>query len=331
MRGYAPVVDPALADELLRWFDRARRDLPWREARTPYRVWVAETMLQQTRAKVVVPYYRRWLELFPTVAALAAAPEQEVLKAWEGLGYYRRARALHRAARELLARRGGELPSSAVELRELPGVGPYTAAAVAALAFGERVVAVDGNVRRVGARLFGQAAPRDRDLAERLATSQPEARAGDFAEALIELGATVCTPRSPRCGSCPLRPECRAAASGRPERFPAPTERRPAPALARYAWVHARGGALWLRRRDESEMLGGLWGFPQRDEAPPGERLPAVRHAYTHLRLTLVPVLVDRPPSDGRPVPLVELGGLPLSRVDHRVLARLRAHEDPGN
>src|SRR5688572_31827881 len=189
---------------LLGFYDAHRRALPWREDPRPYRVWISEVMLQQTRVDAVVPYYRAWMERFPDVRALAAAPLDDVLKSWEGLGYYARARNLHRAALVVRDRMGGELPARASALRELPGFGEYTAGAVASIAFGEAVPAVDGNVRRVLARLYDEPEPTARWLRERAAALVDPARPGDFNQALMELGATVCRPRSPDCARCPL-------------------------------------------------------------------------------------------------------------------------------
>ena len=205
-------------DGLLTWFDANARDLPWRSDRSFYRVWVAEVMLQQTRVETVRGYYGAFLARFPDVATLAAAELEDVLKAWEGLGYYRRARYLHRAAQHLAD--AGTVPTEAAALRDLPGFGPYTANAVAAFAFGRRVVPVDGNVRRVGARLFGLERPTPAAVEARLNEHQPAERPAAFAEALIELGATVCTPRAPRCDACPLAGACTARAVGAPEAFP---------------------------------------------------------------------------------------------------------------
>jgi len=250
---------------LLPWFARERRDLPWREARRdPYRVWLSEVMLQQTRVEVVIPYYRRFLQRFPTLQALAAAGEDEVLALWSGLGYYARGRNLRRAARAAVAL--GGLPRTAAALSELPGFGPYTAAAVASLAFGEQVALVDGNVARVLARVLrlpGDAAAA-RERAWRIAPQLlPEGRAGEFNEALMELGATVCTPHQPRCGSCPLQRGCGARRSGDPEEFPGSRRKQvrkalvwAAPALLR------RDGSVLLRRRQEGELFAGLWDLP---------------------------------------------------------------------
>lgn len=325
-----PPSPPELAgrrDALLDWFAGRARDFPWRADRTPYRVWVSEVMLQQTRAVTVVPYYRRWMDRFPSLEALAAAEEQEVLAAWEGLGYYRRARALHRAARELAA--SDRLPAGEDGWRALPGVGPYTAAAVAALAYGRRTVAVDGNVRRVGARLLASPAPRDAALRVALLPLVPETAPARGVEALIELGATVCTPHAPDCAACPLRPACAGAASGEPRRWPAPARRSATPTRRRWALAALDGGRVWLERRPPDGLLGGLWGLPQRDAPPPGRALPEVRHAYSHFRLELVPVVSEGAvprPDDGceaRWVGSEELADLPLSVVDRAVLRRL--------
>ncbi len=322
--------------ELTDWFRQHRRDLPWRGAADradPYRVLVAEVMLQQTRVDTVVPYYRRWMERFPTVAALAEADTDEALRAWQGLGYYRRALRLHAVARELAGPRGGVWPTSPDGLRELPGIGPYTAAAVAALAFGAPVVAVDGNVRRVAARLEGLARlPSDRAVAARLherLTCSGGAPGAPLAEALIELGALVCTPRAPACDRCPLRPDCVAADAGTPQAFPAPRRGHAVPERRRWALVALDGGGLWLHQRGAEGMLPGLWGFPQVEAPPRGAScLPSLRHSYSHFRLELTPALVDPGgglPEGSRRHAWHDLPRLALSTVDVKVLERLRA------
>lgn len=319
----------ALGRALVAWFEQRARPFPWRSDRTPYRVWVAETMLQQTRAETVVPYYQRWMRTFPTVRDLAAAEVEQVLAVWEGLGYYRRARALHRAAR-VVANDGGRFPSDEAGWRSLPGVGPYTAAAVAAFALGHRTVAVDGNVRRVGARLRAEAAPVDAELRRALEPLLPTSEPARGTEALIELGATVCRPRAPSCEACPLRPGCLGAATGDPSAFPERPRRAPVPIRRRFALVALEGDRIWLERRPEDGLLGGLWGVPQQEDAPDGRPLPEIRHAYSHFALRLVPVVVDDPPpppGDGREArwagPAV-LARLPLSKVDRTVLGHLR-------
>jgi A/G-specific adenine glycosylase len=251
---------------LLAWYDGERRDLPWRRSRDPYAVLVSEVMLQQTRAETVVPYYERFLARFPSVEALAEAQPDEVVALWSGLGYYRRARSLLSAARKVV--RAGGFPRTASGLERLPGIGPYTAAAVASIAFGEPVAVVDGNVERVTARLLALAgAPRRQPARRRLAAAAQvllsRERPGDSNQALMELGATVCTPRQPRCPVCPLRSSCRAAAAGRPERFPRRPRRLPLePAVVTAALVERDGSVLLVRRAESEGLLPGTWELP---------------------------------------------------------------------
>ncbi len=309
-----PEMRREVAGRLLSWFTDHARDLPWRRDRTPYRVWVSEVMLQQTQVDTVIPYYERFLDRFPSLWALAEASLEEVLKIWEGLGYYARARRLHQAAQQLVTSNGGDLPRSFEQLKALPGVGTYTAGAIASLAFGERVPAVDGNARRVLCRLFAirddvtrSATKRKvRDLAADLL---PAERVGLFNEALIELGATVCTPRGPTCQRCPLRDLCRAYAAGKQEELPVRRPRRKIPHYDVAAAVTVRGdGAVLMAQRNVDDMLGGMWEFPggkcEDGESLPaclvremaeeldvivevGERLTVVDHGYTHFRITL--------------------------------------------
>lgn len=325
---------PGARQRLLAWFDDRARDVPWRHDRTPYRVWISEIMLQQTRVATAVSYFERWMARYPDVRTVARADPDDVLRAWEGLGYYRRARALHRAAREIAIVRGGRFPADEEGWRELPGVGAYTAAAIAALAHDRRTVAVDGNVRRLGARLLALPRPKDEELRRALLPLVPEDRPGRGVEALIELGATVCTPRAPDCRACPLAACCLGRREG-VARFPEPRSRRPVPTRTRYARIHVKDDRLWLRRRDGEGLLGGMWGPPQDDEPPDGDALAPVRHVYSHFRLELVPVLVSEPPparateppdadSDGRWVRFDDLDELPLSAVDRAVVARSR-------
>lgn len=295
--------------QLLAWFARHARDLPWRRGRTPYRVWVAEVMLQQTQVTKVRDYFERFVARFPTVAALAEASMDEVLKQWEGLGYYSRARALHRAAQEVVARYDGELPADVDALRRLPGIGAYTAGAIASIAFGIPAPAVDGNVRRVFARVLALAAPSAADLEAAARAWLPDDAPGAYTEALMELGATLCRPKSPQCLLCPWLDCCRARALGQPEAFPAPQPRKPIPHYDVVAAVTLRDdGRVLVARRRQEDMLGGLWEFPG-GKCEPGETLPAalrremqeemgievavgeqlivVEHAYTHFRITL--------------------------------------------
>jgi A/G-specific adenine glycosylase len=299
--------DPRLRPLLTRWFRAERRVLPWRERRDAYRVWISEAMLQQTRVATVIPYYERFLARFPDLAALAAATEEEVLAHWSGLGYYRRARTLQRAARQLVEQHGGVFPRTRAELLELPGIGPYTAGAVASLAFDAPEALVDGNVERVFARMFAlpgaAGAPalklRVWELAAELVPKK--GGAGEWNEALMELGALVCLPREPRCGDCPWGARCAARALGRAQEFPAPKARKAAVAVELVALLVEREGRILLRRRPEGGRMAGLWELPTREvgsqllfpaRLPAGLRqgpeLARLRHTITHHRIELV-------------------------------------------
>lgn len=279
---------------LLGWFAARGRDLPWRQPpgpRDPYRAWVAEAMLQQTRVETVRPHYARFLKAFPDVAALAAAPLDAVLAAWQGLGYYRRARHLHAAAQSVAA---AGWPNSLAGWRALPGVGPYMAAALASLCNGTDVAAVDANVFRVMARLSGEAgaidaAPVRRRLAELAGAMLPAGRAGEWNEALMDLGATVCLPRSPRCGDCPIATFCTAATTGVAAELPrrSPPKARPLAEMP-MAVALTPDGRTCLQRRPEDGLLGGLWVFPAPVrlglDGTSGEPLLAFEHVFTHRR-----------------------------------------------
>jgi A/G-specific adenine glycosylase len=291
---------------LLAFFDERRRDLPWRRDPDPYRVWVSEIMLQQTRVEAVIPYYERWLARFPDVHTLAAAELDDVLHAWQGLGYYSRARNLHRAARVVRDGMDGQLPRTTATLRTLPGIGAYTAGAIASIAFRAAEPAVDGNVRRVLARLLDEANPSPARLQAVAAALVPADRPGDFNQAFMELGATVCSPRSPSCGLCPLRAHCLAWARGTQEVRPA---RQPAPAIPEFAVgtaiVQSSTGRVLLQKRPPAGLLAGLWTFPgqivQKDsprqaaaraaralgvsiDARRTRALPLVPHTFSHRR-----------------------------------------------
>src|SRR5262245_26596950 len=255
--------------DLLAWYDRHRRSLPWRarpgERPDPYRVWLSEIMLQQTTVKAVAPYFVRFLARWPTVQALAAAPLDDVLRLWAGLGYYARARHLHACAKVVVERYGGRFPASEVELGALPGIGPYTAAAIAAIAFDVPAAAVDGNVERVVARLFAidQELPAIRSLAERLS---PAARAGDFAQALMDLGATLCTPKRPACALCPWMGACAARLRGDPETFPRKAPKVQGRLRRGAAFVAVRAdGCVLLRSRPPKGLLGGMTEVPRNE------------------------------------------------------------------
>jgi A/G-specific adenine glycosylase len=297
---------------LLAWYDVHRRDLPWRtkpgQANVPYRVWLSEVMLQQTTVVAVAPYYREFLARWPDVGRLAAASQDQVLGAWAGLGYYSRARNLHRAAQIVAEELGGIFPGNAAALRKLPGVGDYTAAAIAAIAFGERVAAMDANAMRVVARLFAVEEPLPQaraKLAELAAPLVPKDRPGDFAQALMDLGSAICVPRRPCCGECPLAAHCRAREMGIAETLPLRAAKRARPLKRGAAFVaFDRGGAVYLVRRPEKGLLGamlqpplGEWraDFPDREaalaEAPftgAWRKKPGfVRHGFTHFELEM--------------------------------------------
>lgn len=342
--------DPASGD-LLAWYDRQRRDLPWRaklgERPDPYRVWLSEIMLQQTTVAVVRGYYGRFLDRFPTLAALAAAPEAEVMQAWAGLGYYSRARHLHACARRLVEDFGARFPADEGVLRSLPGIGAYTAAAVAAIAFNRAVAAVDGNVERVLSRLYAvdeplpKAKPVLRALAQALV---PADRPGDFAQALMDLGATICTPRRPACALCPWASACRARAAGTQATYPHKAARRNGEGRRGAAFVIRRAdGALLLRTRPAKGLLGGMaevpgtaWSSSFRlvgalAEAPLAaawQRLPgAVDHGFTHFPLRLAVWIARVPqgtsaPDDCRWTPADRLADEALPSLMRKVIEK---------
>ncbi len=303
---------------MLFWYDQYARVLPWRLRSgnpDPYRVWLSEIMLQQTTVATVGPHFARFLALWPDVKALAAAPRDDVLSAWAGLGYYSRARNLHAAAQRLAAE---GVPQTEAGWRELPGVGPYTAAAIAAIAFNEPTNVVDGNVERVMARLYAVEAPLPaakaelKELAGKLVTAD---RPGDWAQALMDLGATVCTPRSPKCGVCPWQSDCAALAGGAPETYPRRVAKAERPRRYGVAFRIERDGKFWLVRRPDKGLLGGMAALPttewraatwSRAEAlkqAPAEgtwkKVGAIEHVFTHFALTLDVYATNANPTDG--------------------------------
>ncbi len=302
-----------LTRALLDHYDRTRRAMPWRETSDPYAIWVSEVMLQQTRVDTVIPYWERWLDRFPTIEHLAEAELDNVFKEWEGLGYYSRARNLYSAALMVRERYDGRVPADPDELRRLPGVGEYTAGAVASIAYGVATPAVDGNVRRVLARLHDIERPTPGELRDRAAALVPADRPGDFNQALMELGATICTPRSPDCGACPLSEWCEARRLGVQEERPLSTKRKRIPEEEVRTLVLVRDdGAVLLARRPEDGLLGGLWEFPGEplpDEvaalveqvaarASPTLSLEPVVHTFSHKRVTYRPEVVRVSPED---------------------------------
>ena len=289
---------------LLAWYDAHARSLPWRGIHDPYRTWVSETMLQQTRVETVLAYYERFLQRFPTVKALAAAPEDDVLKLWEGLGYYRRARNLHRGAQQVMEEFGGVMPSAVEQLRKIHGVGEYTAGAIASIAFDQPVPAVDGNVIRVVSRFRGirenVGAPSvRRQLTAEAAALVPEERPGDFNQALMDLGSAVCVPGTPSCERCPLQELCDACREGDAEELPLLPRKNPPRVIDYYLCLIFSGRRVLMRQRTEA-MLQGLWIFPLLEEhrepaqlpglirrslgltTGPAEPMGEARHIFTH-------------------------------------------------
>ena len=301
---------------LLAWYGRAGRDLPWRQTRDPYRIWVSEIMLQQTTVAAVIPYYKRFLHHFPTVESLAAAPLADVIAQWAGLGYYSRARNLHRAAGMIVAESGGSLPNSLEGLVALPGIGRSTAGAILSIAFDQPAPILDGNVRRVLVRLFAwREDPRGRSAEKQLwawaEALTPGHRSHDYAQAIMDLGATVCLPRGPDCGICPLRKICLACAAGLATALPLPRKRAQIPVRRQVALIIKREHNLMLRQRPAEGFLGGLWELPSADITDnlspdqvacrlltdlgwqgAADRLCDVRHAYSHFKLELAVYLV---------------------------------------
>ena len=336
----------AWQSKLLRWYRKNRRDLPWRRTKDPYRIWVSEVMLQQTTVETVIPYYERFLKRFPNIGALARANEQEVLRLWSGLGYYSRARNLHKAAKDLTPRKGErsdlDLPRTAAELQKLPGIGRTTAGAIASIAFGKRVPVLDGNVIRVLSRLFAiRADPRTtkgREFFWRKAEEiLPENDLGDYNQSLMELGATVCWPAGPDCGSCPVASDCLARREGRPESYPRGKKKANYHAVLLSAALVQRDGKFLMVRRSDHGLLKGLWEFPMVEGGVPLLRrrlgiepvcsLPPVRHSVLNRRLTITPYLCHlngtnrRPP--GRWFFRHEIGRLPTSSMNLKILKRL--------
>jgi len=348
-----------LANLLLDWYARNARRLPWRGHPDPYAVWVSEIMLQQTQVETVIPYFERWMERFPTLPALAAASQEEVLASWEGLGYYSRARNLHRAAQIVVEQYGGQLPSDPAELRQLPGVGRYTAAAISSIAFGQDVAALDGNIRRVLARVFDVSVPARSPEGERIlwdlaGANLPAGQAGAYNQALMDLGALVCTPRLPRCSLCPLSGLCQANLLGTQEQRPVSLPRRETPQYIVTAAIIHRGQEVLIARRPQNGLLGGLWEFPggkiQEGEDLPaclrreimeelgvevlvGEPLGVYRHAYTHFKVTLhafhCTLLRGEPEalhaSEIRWVAPAGLSRYPMGKIDRMIAAGLQA------
>ena len=345
-----------LSSSLQHWYQLNKRGLPWRDLQPvdPYAVWVSEIMLQQTRVEAVIPYYEKWMKLFPTVQALADATEQDVLNAWEGLGYYSRARNLHKAAKIVAEKYTGELPRDLDELSKLPGIGRYTLGAIASIAFGMDVPALDGNIKRVYARLFDISeavdAPQGEKILWVLAEKQlPKGQAGDYNQALMDLGATICIPRNPRCLICPLMKLCLARQNGTQELRPVKSPKKAVPHHVHAAGVILRDGRVLLARRPSDGLLGGMWEFPNgrvtedpleglaqalktgynlrlrktRRSIQEREPLTIIHHGYTHFTVSVYVYrceLASAP--EGEPLKWVQLKDLedyPMGRIDRQI------------
>ena len=345
------------SDKILDWYSSHRRELPWRGHPDPYAVWVSEIMLQQTRVEAVIPFFKRWMDRFPSIRALAAASEQDVLSLWEGLGYYNRARNLNNAARIVVDQHGGELPHDLVSLRKLPGIGRYTAGAIASMAYGLDVATLDGNLRRVFARIFNVAKPADSPAGEEILWALaeehlPKGHAGDYNQALMDLGASLCLPRNPTCLLCPISELCKARELGIQEQRPVLKPKEVVPHYTVTAAVLLRDGKVLLAKRPSKGLLGGMWEFPG-GKVENGESLEACltreireelgakihineafgiyRHAYTHFRITLHAFLCEIAGGEPRPVEAAglawvlpaELGNFPMGKVDRQIAERL--------
>ena len=292
---------------LLDWYDVHKRPLPWRENADPYRIWLSEIMLQQTRIEAARGYFHRFFTALPTLEALAAAEEETVLKLWEGLGYYSRARNLHKCARLLVQEYGGAFPHTAAELRKLPGIGDYTAGAIASIAFGQAEPAVDGNVLRVLSRFtrsgesIGETQVKNR-FRDELRAIYPAGRCGDFTSALMELGEVICTPGTPECDKCPLAAFCEAHAQGEETLYPVMPEKKPRRMEQRRVLLMICGGKVALRRRPDKGLLAGLWEFPNDTEtsppaegAPCGEAVHIFSHVEWHMKGYVIPCDTELP------------------------------------
>jgi len=349
----------SFASELLIWYEQSARELPWRSEQTPYRTWVSEIMLQQTQVDTVIPYFEKWMARFPDIGSLANSSEQEVLSAWEGLGYYKRARNLHRAASIVKNEMGGKLPETPKELMQLPGIGPYTAAAIASIVFGVDVAAVDGNIRRVLARLFDVREPARSRESEKIIgaianENLPQGQASSYNQALMDLGAVICTPKDPNCAGCPVVEHCQAKALGVQAERPVKLPRKKPPHLTVTAAVIFREGKTLLGQRPSHGLLGGMWEFPggtlEEQDADleaclkreikeelgvtiqVGAPFGVYKHAYTHFRITLHAFLCDLA-VDEQPrnlasdrlewVGLQSLSAFPMGKVDRQIADQL--------
>jgi len=345
------------SDRILEWYAINGRKLPWRGNTDPYAVWVSEIMLQQTRVETVIPYFDRWMKQYPTVWELAASNEQEVLSLWEGLGYYSRARKLFKAAGIVIRDYRGELPPDLTSLRSLPGIGPYTAGAIASIAFGMDTATLDGNQKRIFARVFNINESANEPKGEKILwgiaeRTLPKGQAGDYNQALMDLGSMICLPRKPLCMICPVKKSCQAQALGLQEQRPVLRSKGTVPHYTVTAAVMKKRGRILLAKRPAEGLLGGMWEFPggkvENDEELEtclvreiqeelgvsihvGEAFGIYRHAYTHFRITLHAFLCSVKKGDPKPIKATELvwvlpeelGNYPMGKVDRQIAKQL--------
>ena len=306
-------VHQSIRRKLLAWYDKTKRDLPWRNTKDPYHIWVSEIMLQQTQVKTVLPYYERWIKTIPSIEKLATTPEQKILKLWEGLGYYSRARNFKKAAQIIYKEMNGKLPKTVKDLQNLPGIGRYTAGAISSIAFGLKAPVLDGNVKRVLSRLFcindnGATIASENRLWEKADNLVPARRPGDFNQALMELGATVCIPKSPICQQCPVRTICKAFLKNRENEFPLSKKKVPSKKIEVSAGIIMKNKKVYIQQRAKGGLMGGLWEFPggKREKGESSEeclkreineelrvrvvslnKVMTIKHTYTQFRVTL--------------------------------------------
>ncbi|MBL8076832.1 MAG: A/G-specific adenine glycosylase [Anaerolineales bacterium] len=342
---------PRLSSRLLDWYKKNKRSMPWRDHPDPYAVWVSEIMLQQTRVETVIAYFEKWMKLFPDIPALAKADEQAVLNAWEGLGYYSRARNIHKAAKIVAEKFNGELPRNLEDLRSLPGIGRYTVGAIASIAFKMDEPTLDGNLRRVFSRVYDISEFADSPAGEKIlwglaAENLPKGQAGDYNQALMDIGATICQPKKPRCLLCPLMEICKARENGTQELRPVLKAKKAAPQYVHAAAVIVERGRVLLSQRPADGLLGGMWEFPNaRVETDPAkeltkalnaayrlkvkrkEALGVVQHAYTHFKVTVHAFRCESVsiPKDKKLkwVKLVELDDFPMGKVDRQIANKM--------
>ncbi|MBK8782088.1 MAG: A/G-specific adenine glycosylase [Anaerolineales bacterium] len=336
-----------LSTALLKWYSKHGRTMPWRDHPDPYAVWVSEIMLQQTRVETVIPYFEKWMKLFPDIPSLANASERDVLNAWEGLGYYSRARNLHKAAKIVASNFNGQLPRDLTELHALPGIGRYTVGAIASISFKMDEPTLDGNLRRVFSRLHDVAEFADSPAGEKIlwdlaAKNLPKGKAGDYNQALMDLGATICLPKNPRCLLCPLMDMCKARENGTQETRPVLKAKKQVPQYIHAAAVIVERGRVLLSQRPADGLLGGMWEFPNarvvqdpaaelakalrsagRIQVKKGEALGIIQHAYSHYKVTVHAFRCESVsiPKDKnlKWVKITELEDYPMGKVDRQI------------